>query len=111
MELFISFIWLGLSLALLIWGANKFIDSASLIAGKFGISDFIIGLSIIALGTSFPEIFVGISAIVNNNEELYSHFIELVNEFLGKPQTVYIDGNKYTHLLWGYKFVPINYDI
>ena len=40
-----------------------------------------------------------------------SHFIELVNEFLGKPQTVYIDGNKYTHLLWGYKFVPINYDI
>ena len=70
MELFISFIWLGLSLTLLIWGANKFIDTASLIAGKFGISDFIIGLSIIALGTSFPEIFVGISAIVNNNEEL-----------------------------------------
>ena len=42
----------------------------SSIAGKMGISDFIIGLSVAALGTSFPEIFVGISSIVNNNEEL-----------------------------------------
>ena len=70
MDLFTSVVWLTLSLTLLIWGANKFIDSASSIAGKLGISDFIIGLSVIALGTSFPEIFVGISSIVNNNEEL-----------------------------------------
>ena len=70
MELFTSILWLILSLTLLIWGANKFIDNASSIAGKIGISDFIIGLSVIALGTSFPEIFVGISSIINNNEEL-----------------------------------------
>ena len=70
MELFTSILWLILSLTLLIWGANKFIDNASSIAGKMGISDFIIGLSVVALGTSFPEIFVGISSIINNNEEL-----------------------------------------
>ena len=70
MELFTSILWLALSLTLLIWGANKFIDNASTIAGKIGISDFIIGLSVVALGTSFPEIFVGISSIVNNNEEI-----------------------------------------
>ena len=57
-------------MTLLIWGANIFIDNASSIAGKMGISDFIIGLSVVALGTSFPEIFVGISSIINNNEEL-----------------------------------------
>ena len=70
MELFTSILWLILSLTLLIWGANKFIDNASSIAGKMDISDFIIGLSVVALGTSFPEIFVGISSIINNNEEL-----------------------------------------
>ena len=70
MELFTSILWLALSLTLLIWGANKFIDNASTIAGKIGISDFIIGLSVVALGTYFPEIFVGISSIVNNNEEI-----------------------------------------
>jgi cation:H+ antiporter len=70
MELFTSILWLALSLTLLIWGANKFIDNASTIAGKIGISDFIIGLSVVALGTSFPEIFVGISSIVNNTEEI-----------------------------------------
>ena len=41
-----------------------------LLQERLGISDFIIGLSVVALGTSFPEIFVGISSIVNNNEEL-----------------------------------------
>jgi|TARA_Y100000766_G_C18871615_1_gene588568 cation:H+ antiporter len=70
MELLTSILWLILSLVLLIWGANRFIDSASSMAGKLGISDFIIGLSVIALGTSFPEIFVGISSIVNNTEEI-----------------------------------------
>jgi len=70
MELLTSILWLILSLMLLIWGANRFIDSASTMAGKLGISDFIIGLSVIALGTSFPEIFVGISSIVNNTEEI-----------------------------------------
>lgn len=62
--------WLVLSLILLIWGANKFIDNASALAANFGISDFIIGLSVVALGTSFPEIFIGISAVINDNEEL-----------------------------------------
>jgi|TARA_B110000211_G_scaffold164421_1_gene185639 cation:H+ antiporter len=69
-SLLASVLWLAVSLILLIWGANKFIDSASFLASKIGISDFIIGLSVVALGTSFPEIFVGISAVVNNNEEL-----------------------------------------
>ena len=70
MELLTSILWLIVSLVLLIWGANKFIDSASSLAGRIGISDFIIGLSIIALGTSIPEIFVGISSIINDNQEI-----------------------------------------
>jgi len=70
MELFISFILLGLSLGLLVYGANKFVDSATLIAGKIGINEFIIGVTIVALGTSVPEFFVGISSVINDNEEI-----------------------------------------
>ena len=39
------------------------------------------------------------------------HFIELVNEKLGRPQKIYVDGQKFTHLIWGYKFKPVEYDV
>jgi cation:H+ antiporter len=54
----------------LIWGADKFIDNSSLIAKKLGLSELTIGLTIIALGTSAPEIFVGISSVLNGTESI-----------------------------------------
>jgi len=64
----ISLLLLGISI--LVWGANKFVDHASVIAKHMGISDLVIGLTLIAFGTSAPEIFVGISSIINENEEI-----------------------------------------
>jgi cation:H+ antiporter len=54
----------------LIWGADKFIDNSSLIAKKLGLSELTIGLTIVALGTSAPEIFVGISSVLNGTESI-----------------------------------------
>ena len=59
-----------ISLSVLIWGADKFIDNSSLIAKKFGLSELTIGLTIVALGTSAPEIFVGISSVLNGTESI-----------------------------------------
>ena len=59
-----------LSIAVLVWGADRFVDNSSLLAKKLGMSELAIGLTIIALGTSAPEIFVGISSVINNSEEL-----------------------------------------
>lgn len=59
-----------LSIAVLVWGADRFVDSSSLLAKKLGMSELAIGLTIVALGTSAPEIFVGISSVINNSEEL-----------------------------------------
>ena len=70
MELTISFLGLVASLILLIWGANKFVDNSSLVAKKIGVSELTIGLTIVALGTSAPEIFVGISSVLNNSESI-----------------------------------------
>ena len=70
MDFLINFLGLVASLAILIWGADKFVDNSSLIAKKIGVSELTIGLTVVALGTSAPEIFVGISSVLNNSESI-----------------------------------------
>ena len=61
--LFIGFI-------LTIAGADFAIVSASNIAREFGISEWIIGLFLVAFGTSLPELTISIKAALNNNADL-----------------------------------------
>jgi cation:H+ antiporter len=68
--MFLSLFGLIISLAVLVWGADKFIESSSLVAKKLGLSELTIGLTIVALGTSAPEIFVGISSVLNGTEAI-----------------------------------------
>lgn len=68
--IFYNLIGLLVALAVLVWGADKFVDNSSLIAKKFGLSELTIGLTIVALGTSAPEIFVGISSVLNGTEAI-----------------------------------------
>ena len=74
MDLFLSLwqptLFLLLSLGILIWGADKFVDYSSVLAKKLGINELTIGLTVVALGTSAPEIFVGISSILNQTESI-----------------------------------------
>ncbi|KAB7885776.1 calcium/sodium antiporter [Poseidonibacter ostreae] len=51
-------------------GADFAIDSASNIAREFGISEWIIGLFLIAFGTSLPELTISIKSALNNNTDL-----------------------------------------
>ena len=68
--IFYHLIGLIISLSVLVWGADKFIDNSSLIAKKLGLSELTIGLTIVALGTSAPEIFVGILSVLNGTESI-----------------------------------------
>ena len=70
MELAINLIQLLLGITILVWGANKFVDHSSVIAKYLGINDLVVGLTLIAAGTSAPEIFVAISAVINGNEDI-----------------------------------------
>ena len=45
-------------LALILFGANWLVDGSSSIAKRFGISEFVIGLTIVGIGTSTPEMVV-----------------------------------------------------
>ena len=57
-------------LTALIWGGSKFVDGASAIAHSLGVSDAVIGLTIVAMGTSLPELATSIVAAVKNHAAL-----------------------------------------
>ncbi len=54
-------------LALLVWGSERFVLGASAIARNSGLSPLIIGLTVVGIGTSTPEIFVSATAALNGN--------------------------------------------
>ncbi len=60
--IFVELLLLVLGFAMLIKGADWFVDGTSGIAGKFGIPQLVIGLTIVAMGTSAPEAAVSINA-------------------------------------------------
>ena len=60
--IFLNLVLLIFGFVLLIKGADWFVESASKIADKFGVSQLIIGLTIVAFGTSAPEAAVSITA-------------------------------------------------
>ena len=70
MELALNFTLLLFGITILVWGANKFVDHSSIIAKHLGINDLVVGLTLIAAGTSAPEVFVAISAVINENEDI-----------------------------------------
>ena len=79
MEVIIQFALLAIGFLLLIKGADWFVGGASKIADRFGIPQLIIGLTIVAMGTSAPEAAVSISAAVKNTAENNSAAIAIGN--------------------------------
>lgn len=55
---------------LLIFGADWLVDGASAIAKRFGVSNLVIGLTVVALGTSMPEFVVSIIAAAGHNTNI-----------------------------------------
>ncbi len=57
-------------LALLVWGAQMLVDSATTIARTFGVSDLVIGLTIVAAGTSLPELATSLVAAIKGQRDI-----------------------------------------
>ena len=55
---------------LIIWGSSLTVDSAGYIAKVFGMSDRFIGLTIVALGTSLPELFTSVTAAIKGKADI-----------------------------------------
>lgn len=54
----------------IVWGSDLAVDGATGLAKLFGISERIIGLTIIALGTSLPELFTSVTAAIKKNSDI-----------------------------------------
>ena len=62
MPMWKSAIYVVLGLAALVWGGDRFVDGASGIAAGLGVSEAVIGLTIVAVGTSLPELATSVVA-------------------------------------------------
>lgn len=70
MQIVIQLVLLVVGFCLLMKGADWFVEGASEIADKFGIPQLVIGLTIVAIGTSLPEAAVSISAALKGSAEI-----------------------------------------
>lgn len=64
MGLLKAWIWLLGGLGMLIFGGDKFVDGASAVARAMGVSDAVIGLTIVSIGTSLPELATSVTAAI-----------------------------------------------
>ena len=67
MTLFRAGVWLLVGLTCLIFGSNVFVDAATKVASSLGVSDAVIGLTIVAGGTSLPELATSVLAARKGN--------------------------------------------
>lgn len=70
MDILLQLLLLVVGFVMLIKGADWFVEGASKIADRFGIPQLVIGLTIVAMGTSLPEAAVSISAAVQGSAEI-----------------------------------------
>ncbi|RHW76883.1 calcium/sodium antiporter [Colwellia sp. RSH04] len=69
-ELKFSIMWLIIGLIVLPTSASYLVDSSVFIAKSFGISDLVIGLTIVAIGTSLPELAACLMSIIKKEDDL-----------------------------------------
>lgn len=66
----LQFFILAAGLILILLGANYLVDGASSVAKKFGLSEFIIGVTIVGIGTSAPEMVVSILSALQGKADM-----------------------------------------
>ena len=70
MEILKSAAILVIGFVLLIKGADFFVEGSSSVAKKFNVPSLIIGMTIVAMGTSLPELAVSVTAAITGNNTL-----------------------------------------
>ena len=70
MEILKSAVILVIGFVLLIKGADYFVEGSSSVAKKFKVPSLIIGMTIVAMGTSLPELAVSVTAAMAGNNTL-----------------------------------------
>lgn len=59
-----------LGIAVVLWGADKFTDGASAMARRWNVSEMVIGLTVVAMGTSMPEFVVSFFSALDGSADM-----------------------------------------
>lgn len=70
MALWKALLIVAVSFAAMVFGSDKLVEGASDIAKQLGVSDRIIGLTIVAVGTSLPELFASVMASIKGESDM-----------------------------------------
>ena len=70
MEIFLNILFLIIGMVLLIKGADFFVSGASSVASRLKVPSIFIGLTIVALGTSLPELSVSIASAISGSIDM-----------------------------------------
>lgn len=65
-----AFSWLVIGLGMLLFGSNALVDGAVTVATHFGVSDLVIGLTIVAIGTSLPELAASVASALKGAPDI-----------------------------------------
>ena len=63
----IEFVWIVVCMAVVLWGADRFTDGACALARRLKVSELVIGLTVVALGTSLPEFIVSFMNVLRGS--------------------------------------------
>ena len=69
-NILLSIMTIIIGFGLLVWGAERFVHGAAAIANNFGVPPLIIGLTVVGIGTSAPEILISMVAAYEGNPAL-----------------------------------------
>ena len=68
--MWIDFLWIVAGLVMILVGSDWLVDGASGIARKYGISEFIIGMTIVGIGTSMPELVASVISALGGHGDM-----------------------------------------
>ncbi len=66
----LNILWIVIGIALVLWGADRMTDGAVALAQRMNIPQIVIGLTIVAMGTSAPELFVSLMSAIRGTADL-----------------------------------------
>lgn len=68
--LILDVVFLLLGISIVLWGADKFTDGASSMARRWNVSEMVIGLTVVSMGTSMPEFVVSLFSALEGSGEM-----------------------------------------
>jgi len=68
--MYLDIFWLVVGTAMLLWGADRFTDGACGMARRWQVSELVIGLTIVAFGTSLPEFIVSLFSVLRGSSDM-----------------------------------------